>query len=449
MAPGDQGPRLTGAQILFLALLAPALAAADPAAGVRQPAYDEWFTAEALRVELVHAGTRGREVFAVENLAAEPLWPGTRRHLVDPTGYGQYRFRVLDRATGTEIFSQGYCSLFGEWLATAEAASGSWRSMPEPVRLPMPRAPVILVLETRGDDGDFSEIQRLEIDGAAYDVRRDRTCDFGVTVLHDCGRAPDRAVDVVIVPDGYTEAQAAKLDADARRFTDVLLSEPPFDRHRDGICVRLVRAWSREAGTDEPRKGIFRDTAVDTTFDTFRSPRYLTTQNLLALRRVAALAPYDAIFVMVNTSRYGGGGIFGTYAVFTSDSEYSEYVMIHEFGHSFGGLGDEYYTSSTGYDDDQFYRQGVEPWEPNLTIRTARDEIKWGALIPPEVPVPTPDEPRFDGTVGLFEGGGYKARGIFRPTRDSKMFHKGLLPYGPVSEAAIERMIAYFTGDEL
>jgi hypothetical protein len=414
-----------------------------------QPAYDEWFTGEALRVELVHTGTRGREFFAVDDLAAEPLWPGPRRHLLDPTGYGQYRFRVLDRATDREIFSQGYCSLFGEWLATAEAASGAWRSMPEPLRLPMPRAPVTLVLEARGDAGAFTELQRLGIDGTAYDVRRERAHDFEVASLHDCGKAPDRAVDVVIVPDGYTAAEAEKLDADARRFTAVLLSEPPFDRHRDRICVRLVRAWSRESGTDEPRKGLFRDTVVDTTFDTFRSPRYLTTPNLLAVRRVAALAPYDTVFVMVNSSRYGGGGIYGSYSIFTSDNEYSEYVMIHEFGHGFGGLGDEYFTSSTGYDDDAFYRAGVEPWEPNLTVFETRQEAKWGALIPADVPVPTPDEPRFDGVVGLFEGGGYKARGLFRPTRDSKMFHKGLLPFGPVSEAAIERMIAYLTGGDL
>jgi hypothetical protein len=441
--------RSTRSAILVLtALLAPHGGALADGPG-EQPVYGEWFTDEALRVELTHFGTRGRESFAVEGLAAEPIWPGPRRYLLDPTGLGKYRARVLDRATGRELFSQGYCSLFGEWVTTAEAAAGAWRSMPEPVRMPMPRAPVTLVLEVRGDDGVFAELQRLELDGTAYDVRRERTFGFEVATLHDCGRPVEGTVDVLIVPDGYTEAEAAKLDADARRFTAVLLGEPPFDRHRERISVRLVRAWSRESGTDEPRKGLFRDTVVDTTFDTFRSPRYLTTANMLSLRRVAALAPYDTIFVMVNSSRYGGGGIHGSYSIFTSDNEYSGYVMIHEFGHGFGGLGDEYYSSATGYEDDEFYKAGVEPWEPNLTIETRRERIKWGALIPPEVPVPTPDELRFDGVVGLFEGGGYQARGIFRPTRDSKMFHKGLLPFGPVSEAAIERVIAYFTGGDL
>ena len=450
MGLGHNTARLVGALVLALSIAAgPAATIADPGGAGEQPAYEEWFTGEALRVELVHAGTRDKEFFAVEQLAAEPLWPGPRRHLLDPTGYGKYRFRVLDRATGREIFSQGYCSLFGEWVTTAEAAGGAWRSMPEPLRMPMPRAPVILALEVRGEDGVFAELQRLEIDGTAYDVRRDQAYGFEVDLLHDCGKKPAAAVDVVIVPDGYTATEAEKLDVDVRRFAVVLLAEPPFDRHRDEICVRLVRAWSRESGTDEPRKGIFRDTVVDTGFDTFRSPRYLTTPNLLAVKRVAALAPCDTIFVMVNSSRYGGGGIFGAYSIFTSDNEYSEYVMIHEFGHGFGGLADEYFASSTGYDEDQFYREGVEPWEPNLTIRTGRREVKWGALIPADVPVPTPDEPRFDGVVGLFEGGGYKAKGIFRPTRDSKMFHKGLLPFGPVSEAAIERMIAYFTGGDL
>jgi hypothetical protein len=271
--------------------------------------------------------------------------------------------------------------------------------------------------------------------------------EFDVIDLHGGGADPAAAVDVVIVPDGYTVEELAKLEADARRFSRVLLEHAPFDRHLDEIAVRLVAAFSRESGPDEPRKGIYRDTVVDTTFDTFRSPRYLTASNMKLLREVASLAPYDTIFVMVNSNRYGGGGIFGTYSIFTADSEYAEYVMIHEFGHGFGGLGDEYYSSATGY--DEFYKEGSEPWEPNVTAVTDREQLKWRHLLTPDVPIPTPDEAQYDDVVGLFEGAGYKAKGLYRPTRDSKMFHKGLLPFGPVNEAAIETMIAYFTGGEV
>jgi hypothetical protein len=238
------------------------------------------------------------------------------------------------------------------------------------------------------------------------------------------------------------------MEADARRFADVLMRQSPFDKNKDSIAVRLVNAYSRESGTDEPRKGLFKDTVVNTTFDTFRSPRYLTTYDMKRLRQVAAQVPYDTIFVMVNSSRYGGGGIFNTFSIFTSDSEYSEYVMIHEFGHGFGALADEYFDSQTSYDEDAFYAAHLEPWAPNLTAAKTREEIKWKHLLTEDVPVPTPDTEEYDDVIGLFEGGGYKTKGLFRPTRDSKMHHKGNLGFGPVNEAAIETMIRYYTDEE-
>ena len=433
--------------ILAAALLAlPATGRAD---AIEQPAYDDWFTDGALRVDLVHSGTRGEESFAIEELVAEPIWPGTRVHLVDPTGFGEYRFRALDRATGREIFGQGYCSLFGEWLTTDAAGRGERRAMPEPVRMPFPKKPIHLVLEKRDGKGGFKELAKLAIDPSAYAVRRGRAVDFPVEPLHRGDADPESTVDIVVVPDGYAAHELDKMRLDARRFAGVILNHAPFAAHRDELSIRLVAAASRESGVDEPSKGVFRSTAAGTAFDTFDAERYLTTYDMRALRELASLAPYDAIVVMVNACRYGGGGIFGAYAIFSADSEYADYVLVHEFGHGFGALGDEYFSSPTGYDEDEFYQSGVEPWEPNLTIRTARDEVKWRALIAPGTPIPTPDTAEYDGVVGVFEGAGYKAKGLFRPTRDSKMHHKGLLPFGPVNEAAIERMIRYFTGAEV
>jgi len=433
--------------ITLTALLAAPLAGS--AGGIEQPKYDEWFTDEALRVDLVHSGTRGEETFAIEELVAEPIWPGTRVHLVDPTGFGEYRFRALDRASGREIFSQGYCSLFGEWLTTEPAGRGERRAMAEPLRLPYPRKPISLAIEKRDGKGGFKELARLAVDPTAYDVRRGRTVDFPVEPLHRGDADPRTTVDIVIVPDGYTAEELPKLRADARRFADVILSEPPFAAHRDELAIRLVAATSRESGPDEPSKGVFHDTAAGTTFDTFDAERYLTTYDMKTLREVAALAPYDTIVVMVNACRYGGGGVFGAFSIFSADSEYADYVLIHEFGHGFGALGDEYFSSPTGYDEDEFYAAGVEPWEPNVTAQKERDKIKWRALVAPQTPVPTPDTAEYDGVVGVFEGAGYKAKGLYRPTRDSKMHHKGLLPFGPVNAAALERMIRYFTGGEV
>ncbi|MDJ0762346.1 MAG: M64 family metallopeptidase [Myxococcota bacterium] len=421
--------------------------AADP---IQQPLYTEFFTDAALRVDLVHSGTRGKEIFGIEEIVAEPMWPGTRTYLIDTIGFGKYRFRVFDHATGREIFSQGYCTLMGEWMTTPESATGVWRSMSEPIRMPYPKAAITLAIELRdAKKGTFKELQRLDIDPTAYDVRREKKYAFETEDLINGASDPAHMLDIVIVPDGYTAEEVPKMAADAKRFAEAFFTFSPFDRNKDKIAVRLVKAISKESGPDEPRKGIFRNTVVDTTFDTFRAPRYLTTSNMKALREVAALVPYDTIFVMVNASRYGGGGVFNSFSIFTSDTEYSEYVMIHEFGHGFGALADEYFDAATGTDVDVFYEKGAEPWEPNITAATRRKDIKWGHLISSDVPIPTPDLDKYDGVVGLFEGAGYRAKGLFRSTRDSKMFHKGLLPFGPVSEAAIEEMIQYYTDAEV
>lgn len=413
------------------------------------PIYEHYFEDAALRVDLIHTGTRGQEFFGIDEMVREPLWPGPRRHLIDPTGYGKYRFRIFDQATSREIFSMGYCTLFGEWMATDEAKSGTYRSMPEPIRFPFPQKPIILQIEGRGEkDGEFHKIQSLSIDPQNYHIRENLAYDFNVRALHQASAPPAKTVDVLFVPDGYTAKEHKKMVADAQRFTRTLMTHAPFDKYAESIAVRLVEAFSKESGTDEPRKGIFRNTIIDTTFDTFYSPRYLTTTNLKKLREIAALAPYDTIIVMVNTNRYGGGGIFGTYSIFSSDNEYDEYVFIHEFGHGFGALGDEYYTSSTGYDENAFYAKGVEPWEPNITSNVNVKELKWRHLLTPNTPIPTPDTEDYNNVVGLFEGAGYKAKGLYRATRNSKMFHKGLLEFGPVNETAITKMIQYVSDRE-
>jgi len=212
-----------------------------------------------------------------------------------------------------------------------------------------------------------------------------------------------------------------------------------------------VLAFSRESGPTEPRKGIFRDTILGSSFNTFDSPRYLTLMHTKTLRQVAARVPYDAILVLVNSGRYGGGGVYNQWAVFVSDNEYDEYVMLHEFGHSVGGLADEYYSSAISTDEDIMYPPGIEPWEPNITAFLGRKKegIKWHDLIEPGVPLPTPERDEWAGKVGLFEGAGYKAKGLYRSEIDCKMFHKGLVGFCTACRRGLESMIDYYTGEDI
>jgi len=324
--------------------------------------------------------------------------------------------------------------------------------------------------------------------------------DIAVINVVDNG-SPHNTVDIALIAEGYTISEEEKLAEDLEKFTEVLFSQEPYKSHRSDFNIYGVFKPSDQSGVDEPTHGSFVNTTVNASFNSLGSPRYLLTEDNKALRDIAAAVPYDALFIMVNHNRYGGGGIYNLYCTFTTDNQWYEYLFLHEFGHSFAGLGDEYYTSSTAY--NEFYPRGIEPREPNITALIP-EELKWNELATPGIVVPTPWEKnkydsmsnsfqsireklndriaqmeREDGTeeeiqlleeqaerlsrehadildsllinsqyagqVGAFEGAGYVSEGLYRPMLDCIMFSKGNKPYCDVCEQAIISVIDYYT----
>jgi len=207
--------------------------------------------------------------------------------------------------------------------------------------------------------------------------------------------------------------------------------------------VHLIESVSDESGVDDPRRGIYRNNLLGCSFNSLELDRYMLSLENRTIRDIAAKAPYDAIIILANEQKYGGGGIFNLYATCISDNEFDGYVFTHEFGHSFAGLGDEYFTSEVAY--NEMYPRGIEPWEPNITALLDPEHPKWEDLIEEGTAVPTPDDSLHAGVVGCFEGAGYSAKGLYRPYRECRMFTKGLLPFCPVCRRAIERMIDFHT----
>ncbi len=419
-----------------IALLIPLVGACEDSA------FSDHFSTRTLRIDLYHGGDHSSEFAAVDTLTREGDWAGSQIHFTDFPDYGKYRFRVEDIARGVVIFAQGYSTLFGEWQTTDEA-KGVSRVFHETVRFPEPRAPFRLVLLSRNDKGEMVEYFRQELAPTSHLIRSAAPQGTETIDLH-VPAPPATCLDVVIVADGYGERHAEKARRDLARYSEVLITTPPFDRYDEQICVRGVLRIALGTGPDEPRKGLFTAPPAGTTFNTFDSARYLTTLDNRALRDLAGSVPYDTIFVMVNSSRYGGAGIYNFFSIFVADNEYDEYVFIHEFGHGFAGLGDEYYTSSVAYSD--FYPRGIEPWEPNVTAAlSGPQQVKWKGLLTVDVPLPTPEEERYADAVGVFEGAGYSAKGLYRPALDCKMFSKKRKHFCPVCMAAVEEMIAYYT----
>jgi hypothetical protein len=469
------------APVLVLSLPGPALA------GSGQGCFDEHFTGQTMRLDYNHAGTATEEHLCLDQVRVESEWPGSRTQLLDHTNLGKYLLVVVDPATQTTLYSRGFASIYGEWETTGEAHRGVWRSFHESQRFPEPRRPVQVLIKKRAADGTFREIFSAVVDPASRQVNRARPTPVGELWTVSEGRDPATSLDLLILGDGYTAAERDRFRNDADRAASAILGVEPFASHREAIAVRALLVPSAEPGISEPRAGEWRSSPLGLSYNAFDSERYMLTFDNRSLREIAAQAPYDALLLLANSRKYGGGGIFNLWATAAAGSAQLEYLVVHELGHSFAGLGDEYYTSPTSYEEAT--TPGTEPWEPNITALADPEHLKWRRLVAPGTPIPTPwDQEAYDelalayqrqreqlraegagearmeelfaeikqttgpmlasqehaGEVGAFEGAGYQARGLYRPAIDCIMFTRNPDHYCPVCTDAIERVIRLY-----
>ena len=402
--------------------------------------YDVHFTDQQLRIDYYIFGNSDTCYYAFDKYVKEPVWGGTKSNLIDSLGYGDYLVEVLLHDSDILIYSRGYCNLFKEWQSTSEAGFIT-KGFNESVIIPYPKETVDVLFYLRNYDGTFVEMMRLVVDPDDYFIQDAPKPQFSILNVHgNC--APENAVDIVILPDGYSEEEMGKFVIDCNFFKECLFSYEPYNSYQDRFNIRAVMAPSKDSGISVPAEDIWKNTAVGCSFYTFDSERYCMSTNNQAIRNLAGLVPYDQIYILANTTKYGGGGIFNFYCVSSTGDDLSSDVIIHEFGHGFAGLGDEYYYDATSY--ESYYNLDIEPWEPNLT--TLVDfEKKWKDMLKKKTPVPTPAENKYINEVGVFEGGGYEAKGMYRPKMDCLMKTFQENKFCEVCHKAIEKMILYYT----
>jgi len=443
-----------------------------------------------MRLDYYHTGNSSREVFSVDRISIEPLpWPGDLAQAIDTSNLGKYFFEVRDQKTKKVIYSRGFASIYGEWETTDEAKTNN-RTFQESFRFPVPSEPIEIVLKKRDLKNAFQDIWTTTIDPTDQFIDRSKqVAPAPVLTIQKMGD-PESKVDFLILGDGYTAAEANKFEADARRLTEVLFATSPFKENRKKFNVWALAPPAAESGISRPSTGQYRANPLGATYDAFGSERYVLTFDNRAVRTAASFAPYEFIEVIVNNRTYGGGGIFNLYSTVASDNAFSNYVFVHEFGHHFAGLADEYYTSAVAYGPTT---ERVEPWEPNVTALLDVPSLKWRTLVSPfanVTPIPTPwnkeefekysrdiqarrvqlrkdkrpeeemealfreelahEEAMFKaekhfGQVGAFEGAMYEARGYYRPEVDCIMFSR-TDHFCKVCQRAIQNIIAMYSG---
>jgi hypothetical protein len=461
------------------------LAAMSSGGSAQQAArgFDGYFADKTMRVDYFHSGGIGQEIVALDRVVSDGSWPGSRTRLVDDTNLGKYLFEVIDRATNMVIYSRGFASIYGEWETTAEYKT-LHRTFPESLRFPWPKLPVQIVLKKRDAENSFREIWSTVIDPESRLVNSaDLPATGRLWTVFESGPAAAK-VDLLVISEGYANDQLEKFHRDVRRLIDRLFEYEPFKSRRTDFNVRALDLPSSQPGVNRARARSFRRTPMSVEYNIFDSERYVLTYDDRALRNVASAAPYEFIEVLVNEEQYGGGGIFNFQATASVDHAYAEYVFVHEFGHHFAGLADEYYTSDVAYETGATTH--VEPWEPNATAMHDPSRLKWRDLVDPATPLPTPWDKdvyekqsresqsrrrallasgapqsqidalfreeeawstkllggmKFAGKVGAFEGASYEAKGLYRPEADCIMFTRDRVGFCRVCRRAIERVI--------
>lgn len=469
----------------------------------QEVSFDDFFIDKTMRIDYFHIGDSKTELITMDQIYEQGSWAGSLTNLLDNFNNGRYYVKIYDKETGKLIYSRGFDSYFGEYQTSQWGEAGIKKAYHESVLIPYPKKPVRFSFESRNREKVLNEIFVQEINPGDVSIIRDKVKDKDVIVVDAVSNGdPHKKVDVVILGEGYTKDEEKKFNSDLKKFIDVHFNHEPYKSSRNQFNIYGVLKPSEESGVDEPDHGSFKKTALNATFNSLGSERYLLTEDNKTMRDIAAHVPYDAIYIMVNNSRYGGGGIYNLYCTFTTDNQWYAYLFLHEFGHSFAGLADEYYTSSVAY--NEFYPKGIEPVEPNITALLDPSKLKWKEYATPGIKIPTPWEKdiydssdyayqrlrvqlnnqvaemkrsgvpqneiaivqeegerlsrdhaqeadkflqksKYWDKVGAFEGAGYTSKGLYRPMLDCLMFSKGDKPFCKVCEAAVKRVIEHYS----
>ena len=463
--------------VLFLALALSSLSFAQQNKDVD---YKQYFTGQTMRVDYFHTGTATEEHFSLDRILNDGAWAGSETVLTDGLNRGLYFYKITDTLTNTLLYSRGFASVFGEWQSIGDPA---WGTFHESVRFPWPILPVKLTIEKRDAKNNFVPVWSITIDPKARIVNPSvLKSPYKSFPYIENGKSANH-VDIVILGDGYTADEMDKFHKDVKTLTDELFTVEPYKSRKSDFNVRAVETPSATSGVNKPHPGVFNRTPLSMSYGAFDSERYALTYDNRTIRDVAASVPYDYMFILINERTYGGGGIFNLYSTVAADNKFSRYIFVHEFGHSFAALADEYYTSDVAYQKPENI---IEPWEPNVTALLDPASLKWKELVKPGTPIPTPwsktefdnfsfgiqkerralraanvpetemealferekkaslemfSKNKYKDATGAFEGGNYMQFGLYRSALDCIMFTRNKQEFCPACTKAISEVI--------
>ncbi len=405
--------------------------------------FDDYFADQTLRIDYTFIGNSHEQHVALREMSKHDNWWGRRVNLAEVPLEGNGDLTLYDAESNKVIYKTSFSSLFQEWITTEEAYRVT-KSFEFTILVPMPSKSTIAEVVLRDNTGKESHFQHTITPDDVLIHDRSAQQPLPYTYMHKGGDSKE-CIDVVILAEGYTAEEMELFMEDARITTDEILSYEPFNSHREKFNFIAIASPSKDSNVSVPQDGAWRETAVGSNFMTFYMERYLTSGNVYAMYDLATNIPCEHFIILANTDTYGGGGIYNSYTLTTAHHKDFRPVVVHEFGHSFGGLGDEYFYLTVD-NNDEMHSLSHEPWEPNITTLVDFDS-KWADMVEKGIEIPTKvtEERSKNYTVGVYEGGGYRAKGIYRPVDVCRMRNNTAERFCPVCERAIEQVILHQT----
>lgn len=390
-----------------------------------------------LRVDYIFSGNSEKQEIALDELSVSEGWYGRRKNLDSVPLHGNGQLVMRDARTDSILYAISFSTLFQEWLGTEEATRVR-RAFENVFLLPMPDALAKIQIELYDFKGKAIVSMIHEVNPSDILIRPIKKKSEYV-YLRKSERMEGHPINIAIVAEGYTKKEIPQFYNDAEIAVEAILSHEPFRRNRDRFNFVAVGLVSEESGTSIPHRREWRNTALGSHFDTFYSDRYLTTLRIRQLHDALTGIPYEHIIILANTDNYGGGGIYNSYTLTAAHHSTFRPVVVHEFGHSFAGLADEYF-----YDDQyvEYYYPEIEPWEQNITTLKSFEK-KWKDMLPANADIPT--RKGQTPSIGVYEGGGYQSKGVWRACENCRMRTNEATDFCTVCQRAIERLIHFYS----
>jgi hypothetical protein len=395
---------------------------------------------EGLRLDFVLTGNQDQQRATISELYKVPLYSSGSPQNNPPFDYGTYRILMLNADSNDTLFLKGFSTLFEEWQTTGEATTMN-RTFRQSIEMPFPENKITLIVEHRQKKEGFTQLINQNMNPNLQQFKRIIPEKLPHKIIHGTDD-PTNKVDILILAEGYTPTETEQFFTDAGRHVDYLFGMPPYKQLKDHFTVRALAVPSAQSGTDDPKRNVWKNTAMNSTFNTFEADRYLESMDTWAIYNYAAALPHDHIMVLVNSKKYGGGGVYNHFSITSAGHKTSSKIFVHELSHGLAGLGDEYYFNEAA--NSGFFDLKTEPWHPNITTLVDFDS-KWQHLVSDTVPIPTPSTHKYENTTGVFEGGGYSAKGIFRPAINCRMKSNKADGFCQVCQESIKEIVIFFT----